>query len=66
MFPAGFFGPRFFPARYWPKPLPPPVTGSQPAGTGSLRPRWGIGSLPRRWLTSSAPPRPGVGTIRHR
>ena len=61
MFPAGYFGRRFYPARYWPKPALP--TASSPAGTGSLRPRWGIGSLSRRFLTASVPSRPGIGTV---
>jgi hypothetical protein len=65
MFPAGYFSSRYFPARYWPKAASLPVA-RPPAGTGSLRARFGCGSIPRRALVGSVSPRGAAATTPHR
>lgn len=65
MFPAGYFGSRYFPARYWPK-AGSVVLVVLPAGVGSLSPRFACRSTPRRSSVGSLTPRYGIGTAPNR
>lgn len=69
MFPAGYFGSRYFPARYWPK-AGLVVLAVLPAGVGSLGRRFAcrsssgrssVGSLAVRYGIGTAPKRSGDG-----